>query len=141
MKGTHHSSETDVPRHGFPVLTLRHRDQAVAACVVCLSLLLLIGQWFFFGGHRGDIVEFEEITSRPANFQIDINQADWPEFIMLPGIGETTAKRIIAYRKTHGPFTGHADLLDIEGIGERTLGRMGPFLLPIVPIARPNTGS
>jgi competence ComEA-like helix-hairpin-helix protein len=137
-RATKPPSESDAPRRGLPILVLRHRDQAVAAFVACVCLALLIAQWFFFGGHRGQIVEFQEIKPRTADFKIDINQANWPEFMMLPGIGETTAKRIVEYRETHGPFTSHANLLDIEGIGERTLGRVGQFLLPV---AKETSGS
>jgi len=130
-KASKNSNDSGAPYRGLPTLILRRRDQAVAASISAFCLLLLLAQWFFFGGHRGQLVEFEEAESHPVAFLIDINRADWPEFTILPGIGETTAKRIVAYRDMHGPFPSHATLLKVEGIGERTLGRMGPFLLPV----------
>jgi competence protein ComEA len=39
----------------------------------------------------------------------------------LPGIGETTAKSIVDYRKENGLFTRVEDLLKIPGIGPSTL--------------------
>ena len=41
------------------------------------------------------------------------------EFMALPGIGETLAERIIAYRKVHGSFSRPEDLLNVEGMGKK----------------------
>lgn len=39
----------------------------------------------------------------------------------MPRIGPATAARIIAHRTENGPFTTVDQLLDVPGIGERTL--------------------
>ena len=39
----------------------------------------------------------------------------------LPGIGETKAKEIIRFREVNGSFDEIADLLNIPGIGEKTI--------------------
>ena len=52
---------------------------------------------------------------------IDINTATEEEFTALPGIGDTLAKRIVAFRAENGPFESLADLLNVEGIGEKKL--------------------
>ena len=41
-----------------------------------------------------------------------------------PGIGESLAARIIAYRETHGSFTCLEDLLNVSGIGEKKLAAL-----------------
>ena len=51
------------------------------------------------------------------NGKININHAGVNELIQLPGIGEELAKRIIAYRTEHGPYTCAEDLLNVNGIG------------------------
>ena len=51
--------------------------------------------------------------------------------MMLPGVGETIAKRMVTSRESEGRFTCHEDLLRVSGIGPRTLQRIRPFLLPI----------
>ena len=56
-----------------------------------------------------------------GNGLIDINTADISTLTMLPGIGETLAKRIIAYRDEHGPYTDVEQLLNVAGIGETKL--------------------
>lgn len=53
---------------------------------------------------------------------------------MLPGLGETLAKRIVASRESEGPFRDHDDLRRVRGIGPRTLERIRPYLLPIPEI-------
>ncbi len=53
--------------------------------------------------------------------KVDINSAGVDELITLPGIGETLAKRIIAYREEHGPFVSLDELENVEGIGEKTI--------------------
>lgn len=66
------------------------------------------------------------VTSQPAEsaetseavFPIDLNTASAEELEALPGIGETTAKNILAYRAEHG-FTMIEELLYVDGIGEK----------------------
>ncbi|NJM05301.1 helix-hairpin-helix domain-containing protein [Candidatus Gracilibacteria bacterium] len=52
---------------------------------------------------------------------ININTADLDALISLPGIGPALARRIIAYRKAHGPFASVQALIDIPGIGTRNI--------------------
>ena len=48
---------------------------------------------------------------------ININRATAREFDSLDGIGPVIAARIVAYRKTNGPFTTIEDLQKVSGIG------------------------
>ncbi len=48
---------------------------------------------------------------------ININRATVSEFDSLDGIGPVIAARIVAYRKTNGPFTTIEDLQKVSGIG------------------------
>jgi competence protein ComEA len=52
---------------------------------------------------------------------IDINTADAALLDTLPGVGPTTAQKIIEYREENGPFTRVDDLLKVPGIGPSTL--------------------
>ena len=37
---------------------------------------------------------------------------------LLPGIGESLARRIIAYREANGPFGSIEEIMEVSGIGE-----------------------
>lgn len=65
-------------------------------------------------------------SSGPAT--IDPNAAGRAEWDRLPGIGPATAIAIVEHRAAHGPFRRPEDLLEVRGIGPRTLEKLGPFL-------------
>lgn len=55
---------------------------------------------------------------------IDINTASQAELETLPGIGPTTAQKIIDYREENGPFQTTEDLMNVSGIGPGTYERI-----------------
>ena len=56
--------------------------------------------------------------------KININAATAAELDSLPGIGPTKAQAIVDYRNQNGPFRTVDDLLDVPGIGPKTLETM-----------------
>ncbi|UOQ46323.1 helix-hairpin-helix domain-containing protein [Halobacillus salinarum] len=52
---------------------------------------------------------------------VRINQASQEEIEKLPGIGPSKAAAIIKYREEQGLFKKKEDLLEVSGIGEKTL--------------------
>ena len=59
---------------------------------------------------------------------VDINAADAQKLESLPGIGPALAKRIIEYRQTHGPFGTPEEVMNVDGIGQKTFERIQPFV-------------
>lgn len=59
---------------------------------------------------------------------VDINSASVSQLIAIPGIGNATAKRIIAYRKKVGKFKSIHDLQRVKGIGQSSLKKLSPYL-------------
>ena len=51
----------------------------------------------------------------------DFNQLTEKELYNLPGVGKTTAKRIIGFR----PFRNDDDLFKVKGLGNKTLNNLG----------------
>jgi len=56
--------------------------------------------------------------------KININRAEAWLLEALPGIGETWAQGIIAYRQQNGPFHNINELIKVEGIGATTYERI-----------------
>jgi competence protein ComEA len=52
---------------------------------------------------------------------VDLNTADGAVLETLPRIGPETARKIIEYRESSGPFTAVEQLLEVPGIGQKTL--------------------
>lgn len=61
-------------------------------------------------------------------YPININTATAEELDLLPDIGPTRAQAIIAYRAEYGPFTSIEDLLHVNGIGEKILAKILPYI-------------
>lgn len=63
-----------------------------------------------------DIVRIPVISEETAA-KVSINTAGFKELCTLPGIGESTAQRIIDYRENVGLFSCLEDLMNVKGIG------------------------
>lgn len=62
-------------------------------------------------------VEAEENTQTTSKV-VNINKANQEELMTLPGIGESTAQKIIDYRKENGNFQTIEDIKNVSGIGD-----------------------
>ena len=52
------------------------------------------------------------------NKKVNINKASQEELDSLPGIGPSTARKILEYRKQNGNFKNIEDIKEVSGIGE-----------------------
>ncbi len=64
----------------------------------------------------------------PGGPLVNINTADQTELESLPEVGPVTAQAIIAWRSEHGGFSAVDELLEVDGIGDATLGRLAPYV-------------
>lgn len=58
---------------------------------------------------------------------VNVNEAGVAELSMLPGIGVKRAKEIQDYAKSH-PFKSVDELVNIKGIGPKSLASLKPFV-------------
>lgn len=58
---------------------------------------------------------------------ININTANADELDELPGVGPVIAQRIIEYREAMGGFKSLEELIEVKGIGEKTMEKIRPF--------------
>lgn len=66
----------------------------------------------------GGVSENISQTNTNTKTKININKADKEELQTLQGIGESTAQKIIEYRKQNGEFKQIEDLKNVPGIGD-----------------------
>jgi len=59
---------------------------------------------------------------------LELNSATRAELEELPGIGPALADRIVQHRTRVGRFSRVDDLLDVSGIGEKTLSRFRAYV-------------
>ena len=69
------------------------------------------------------------VTSTTAfNGMLNLNTATKEELMLISGIGEVTATKIIEYRDAIGGFTSLEQLMDIDGIGEKKFATWSRYL-------------
>lgn len=57
----------------------------------------------------------------PPGAAVNLNTATLEQLDALPGVGPVTAQHILDWRTEHGRFAAVDDLLDVPGIGDKTL--------------------
>lgn len=123
--------------------------------IVLLLTLLFVGGtllWFAFSQpgegvtvvtERQDpepqvLTETPETPEAPGLLEgevLNLNTASQTELTRLPGIGETKAAAIVAWRQEHGSFQTVEDLMAVDGIGEKTLENLRPYVTVGEPAA------
>ena len=59
---------------------------------------------------------------------VNVNRATAVELQSVPGIGPSTAQKIVEDRKSHGPYSALQDLTRVSGIGDKKLEAISPYL-------------
>ena len=122
------------------------KQRLVTLLLIIIFLLSLAVLWLYFKPDQSD-VEWrqvneqmtktlkttnatsdkltEEKVDKPSEitWPIDLNRATLAQFDELPGIGPSKAQAIIDYRTSIGQFNSVQQLLDVKGIGEKTLAK------------------
>ncbi|WP_369343531.1 ComEA family DNA-binding protein [Bifidobacterium aquikefiricola] len=82
---------------------------------------------------EADAADTDESTSSSQAQQqsdtdqrINLNTADAAQLMTIKGIGPVTAERILEYRKKVGTFRSVDELLEVSGIGAKTLEKLRP---------------
>lgn len=60
--------------------------------------------------------------------KLNLNNATEKELELLPGVGPSTARKIVAYRTKHKKFNDVLHVMRIKGIGRKTFNDMKPYL-------------
>lgn len=114
------------------------RRSGLVACIAVTAAFLLVCAAIFVS----DLVapqSYEVLSERTTDAdlaslppteaeRVNINTASLDELCAIPGIGETRAADIIAYRETHGAFLSTADIMLVEGIGEGIYDNISDYI-------------
>jgi len=76
------------------------------------------------------------------NIMLDLNTASYDELVSVRGIGPALAARILDYRSGRGSFTRIEELLEVEGIGAKSLANLRKYFTlspPPSPEAKSST--
>ena len=119
--------------------------------VLILTLLFVLGTLLWFRvsrpaegltfvetGETGRTVSAPEQRSAPGMLEgevLDLNTASQADLTRLPGIGEKKATAILAWREEHGPFQVVEDVMSVDGIGEKILADIRPYVTVVIPAA------
>ena len=66
-------------------------------------------------------------AAKPAAM-VNLNTATVTELETLPGIGAKVAAKIVEYRTKNGPFKKIEELMNVQGIGEKSFLKLRPQL-------------
>lgn len=59
---------------------------------------------------------------------VNLNSASVAQLQTLPGIGASTAQRIVDYRQKNGSFKKIEELMNVKGIGEKSFLKLKPLI-------------
>ncbi len=104
------------------VLGLTRRDRITLFIIVVVFVSGVTGGWFVRRSRETILPAKED-----AVICVDINSADQRELTLLPGIGDKTARLIVASREKEGPFETLGSLSRVAGIGRSTIKRITPY--------------
>lgn len=95
---------------------------------LAVIFLLVSGFWYshlyYDGKMIRETVPAAEAEKIAADDAINLNTASKEELMLLDGIGEKMAERILTYRDEHGPFAKIEDIQNVKGIGEKTYAKI-----------------
>ncbi|MFT9007963.1 MAG: ComEA family DNA-binding protein [Bifidobacterium sp.] len=73
---------------------------------------------------QGALSSQQPTQTAESDSRININTADANELMTLNGVGPVTAEKILEYRKRAGKFVSVDELLEVSGIGAKTLEKL-----------------
>lgn len=110
---------------------VKHIILSITVIFICILIGMFLGRCtsnknYITLSPRQDTIAEESYDV--SSSKININTASKDELLQLPGVGDVLAQRIVDYRDENGSFQSTSDLGNIEGIGDKTLNNILPYI-------------
>ena len=93
-----------------------------------LAVLLILGMGMATTAAQESSRKNTESSSASTSAPINLNTASVAQLETLPGIGRSTAERILEYRQKNGSFKKIEDLMNVRGVGEKSFLKLKPLI-------------
>ncbi|MFI4860185.1 MAG: ComEA family DNA-binding protein [Phycisphaerales bacterium JB063] len=97
-----------------------------AQLAVAVFTLAMIVSAVIVGAGRSTPIQ--RLVREPVTFRVDVNHADVDTLCLLPEVGPSIARHLIAHREAHGPLQDPDDLEAVRGIGPKTRAAIEPWV-------------
>lgn len=105
--------------------------------LLSVGLLVIAGVILYTTMHAPDLdvlsvpqtAPTSALTAEKSRYAVHINEATREELLGVKYITESLADAILTWREENGMFLSETELLDVPGIGEKTLERIRPYIL------------
>jgi len=105
------------------------RADAVAVFVLAVIFLAWVASIFVRQRLAGKDVQVLPTGEAAARYLVDLNRADAVELMLLPGIGEVRANRIVDWRTEHGPFQTLDEVGKATGLSAKGAEKLREFVI------------
>ncbi len=83
---------------------------------------------YISAGSGENIIEDNNNLENNKSKKVNINKSNLTELTSIPGIGESTAQKIINYRNENGKFSSIEDLKKVSGIGDKKFEKIKEYI-------------
>lgn len=106
-EGSDQRPETNRSRPQRPWVT---RADVIAALALAVIFVVWVAVIVIRQHRTGQDIKIIRSPESAARYRVDLNEADKPELMLLPGIGAKRAERIVQWRREHGRFKTFEDV-------------------------------
>lgn len=95
---------------------------------IVMMVLLVLGLAMTAQAEQGTPRRPAPPAKASAAAPVNLNTATVAQLETLPGIGKSTAERILEYRDKSGGFKKVEDLMNVRGVGEKSFLKLKPLV-------------